>query len=170
MKEILLINPENVSEQEAKNYPVREAARAIVLDSENNIALLYVGNKNYYKLPGGGLEGDEDKMIALQRECEEEIGCNVEVTGEVGMIVEYRKFCTLKQISYCYLAKVKGEKGRPNFTGEEVTDNFSELWVPLEKALELMQTSQAVDLEGKSYITPRDVALLREAHSLIVAQ
>ena len=97
MKTIKLINPENVSEEEVKKYRVREAGRAVVVDENGMIALLHVTKENYYKLPGGGIEDTEDKMIALKRECKEEIGCDVEVIGEVGTIVEYRKICTLKQ-------------------------------------------------------------------------
>ena len=59
MEQLLLLNPEYASEEEAAQYPVREAARAVVMDAENNVALLRVANKNYYKLPGGGCEGNE---------------------------------------------------------------------------------------------------------------
>src|SRR5688572_4730076 len=113
MKELLLINPESVTEEEVKEYPVREAARAIVTDEDGLIALLHVSNKNYYKLPGGGMEKGEDRIQALKRECLEEIGCHIEVTGEIGSIVEYRKIFHIKQISHCYLARLKGSKGTP---------------------------------------------------------
>jgi len=166
MKQILLLNPENVSEEEVETYPVREAARAIVLDSEGKVALLHVSKKNYYKLPGGGLEGNEDRQVALQRECKEEIGCEIEVLGEVGSIVEYRKIFSLKQISYCYFGNVKGEKGTPEFTGEEITDEFKEVWVSYDEALRLMRESKATDIEGSDYIVPRDIALLEAAKDL----
>jgi hypothetical protein len=53
MKQLKLINPENVSEEEVKNYSTREAGRAVVFNENKNIALLYVSKENYYKLPGG---------------------------------------------------------------------------------------------------------------------
>lgn len=167
MNRILLINPEGATEEEVATYRVREAARAVVFDAENNIALLQVSNWNYYKLPGGGLEGSEDMKVALQHECLEEIGCEVEVVGEVGSLIEYRKMFGLKQISYCYLAKVKGEKGKPNFTEDEISGGFEQIWVPFEKALELMKGSDVTDPEGKLYIVPRDIALLKEVKKLI---
>lgn len=79
MKQLALINPENSTEEEVKTYQVREAARAIVLDENNMIALLHVSRDGYYKLPGGGIEDSEDPVDALKRECREEIGCEIEV-------------------------------------------------------------------------------------------
>ena len=116
MKQVAKINPRNVSEQEVTTYSLREAARAIVFDKDKNIALLLVGRDKYYKLPGGGIEEGEDRMFGLQRECYEEIGCAVEVVGEVGYTVEYWKEDNERQTSYCYIAKVVGEKGEPDYT------------------------------------------------------
>ncbi len=53
MRQLKLINPENVSEEEVKNYSTREAGRAVVFDEDKNVALLYVSREDYYKLPGG---------------------------------------------------------------------------------------------------------------------
>ena len=163
MEQLLLLNPEYASEEEAAQYPVREAARAIVLDADKNVALLRVANKNYYKLPGGGIENGEDRTAALQRECMEEIGCSVEIVGEVGSVVEYRKMFGIKQISYCYVARVKGEKGAATLTPEEKAAGFEPVWFPYQEALRLMSTSGAAGVEGRDYIVPRDTLLLREA-------
>lgn len=167
MKTFKLINPENASEEEVKNYHVREAGRAVVLDNENMVALLHVTKENYYKLPGGGLEDGEDKIIALKRECIEEIGCDIEVTNEIGTIVEYRKIFSLKQISYCYLAKIKGEKGKPDFTEEEKEGGFEVVWVTFDEAIKLVANSKAGNLEGSLYIVPREIEILSEAKKLL---
>lgn len=168
MKLIKLINPENVSEEEVKNYRVREAGRAVVMDNDGMIALLCVAKESYYKLPGGGIEDTEDKMIALRRECQEEIGCGIEVVGEIGAIVEYRKIFGLKQTSYCYLAKVKGGKGKPDFTDNEKEKGFEQVWLPYDEALKALSGSKAVSIEGGAYIVPRDTAFLQEAKNLIM--
>jgi len=68
-------------------------------------------------------------MKALERECQEEIGCDVEVVSEVGSIIEYRKIFTLKQTHNCYLAKVKGQKGTPDFTNDEKNNGFEQVWL-----------------------------------------
>ena len=164
MKELKLINPEGVSEEEVKGYDVREAARAVVFDNEGRVALLHVAKDEYYKLPGGGLDSGEDPVTALRRECQEEIGCDVEVIKEIGVITEYRKMFNLKQISYCYLANVKGEKRPPKFTEKETTQGFAPTWLSYEDAQRAVAGSAARSYEGKMYITPRDVMILAEAN------
>ena len=62
MKEIAFLNPENATEEEVKSYSLREAARAVVFDEDKNIALLHATTTDYYKLPGGGLDDDIDKI------------------------------------------------------------------------------------------------------------
>ncbi len=168
MKQLLVLNPEKVSEEEANNYPVREAARAVVVDEDGRIALLHVSKFNYYKLPGGGLEGSEDRILALQRECKEEVGANIDVMGEIGSIVEYRKSFHLKQISYCYVAKLKGTKGTPTFTQEEIKEGFKEIWVPYEDAHRLMAETTTADFEGSAYIVPRDTIFLEKAKEYLM--
>jgi 8-oxo-dGTP pyrophosphatase MutT (NUDIX family) len=167
MRLLETINPEHVSQNEASIYPVREAARAVVTDNEGQIALLHVSRDQYYKLPGGGIETSEDSIVALRRECLEEIGCEIEVIDEIGMIVENRKFCSLKQISYCYFAKIKGHKGEPHFMEDEIEEGFEAVWVTYEKAVELLSENEAKGLEGRLYIVPRDRKFLISAQKFI---
>lgn len=141
MEEIILLNPENVTAEEAGAYRIREAARAVVVDERGTIALLYVARDNYYKLPGGGIEGSEDSIAALKRECQEEIGCEIEVSGEIGLITEYRKKFSLKQISYCYVAKVSGEKKIPEFTNDEIEHGFEVVWLTFDDAKAALERS-----------------------------
>lgn len=167
MKLIKIINPENISEEEVRSYRTREAGRAVVIDGDNKVALLHVTKEKYYKLPGGGIEEGEDKITALYRECQEEIGCDVEIIKEIGSIVEYRKIFTLKQTSYCYLAKVKGEKGNPDFTESEKEKGFEVVWLSYEEAIKVLNSSKAVSVEGCSYIVPRDIAFIEEARNCL---
>lgn len=169
MKQLAIINPEKVPQNEILTYPLREAVRAVVVDKESNIALLHVKKDHYYKLPGGGIEDDEDHESALRRECLEEIGSEIEVINEIGLIIEYRKIFTLKQVSYCYLATLKGEKGIPNFTEKEKENGFEQIWIPYEQALEVLSKNIAIDLEGKEYIVPRDTILLKEAEAFLLS-
>lgn len=53
-------------------YKVRKAARTILLNEAGEIALLYVSNGNYHKLPGGGIKQEENVVEALKREVKEE--------------------------------------------------------------------------------------------------
>ena len=160
MKLIKILNPENASEEEVAKFKIREAARAIVYDKDENVGILNVSKQRYHKLPGGGVEDGENIYSALKRECQEELGCVVEICGEIGQIIEYRKMFQLKQLSLCYLAKVVGEKDRPSFTPEEMEDGFQVQWLPLEKAILLLASDQPLNDEDKLYIVPRDKAFL----------
>ncbi|EKD61984.1 MAG: NUDIX hydrolase [uncultured bacterium] len=168
MKQLLVINPEKVTKKEVKSYPTREAVRAIVFDNDGKIALLHVVKSKYYKLPGGGIEKGEDKKRALKRECQEEVGSEIEILDEIGSIVEYRKIFKLKQISYCYLAKLKGNKGNPSFTDEEVEGNFEPVWLSLEDALQAISKNVATSIEGSAYIVPRDTVFLEESRKYLI--
>ncbi|MBI1308595.1 MAG: NUDIX domain-containing protein [Proteobacteria bacterium] len=163
MKLLLTLNPEGVSEKEVDGYGRRTAARAVVVDGEGKLALLHVARHGYYKLPGGGVDEGEDVAEALRRECLEEIGCEVEVKGEVGMVVEWRKMFELHQTSFCFWAKVKGEKGKPAFTDSELANGFEMVWVEADKVLPLMEKLSPANQEGRIYIVPRDICLLKEA-------
>ncbi len=167
MNHLALINPENVSEEEVQSYPVREAARAIVMDAQGKIALLHVTKRNYYKLPGGGLEGSENHEDALKRECLEEIGCDIEVVGEIGSIVEYRKMFNLKQTSYCYLAKLKGEKGTPTLMEDEKEDGFETVWLSYDDAVQNLISSKPTIIKASGYMVPRDTVFLKEAKQFL---
>lgn len=163
MQQLVLINPENISDEEAAKYTIREAARAVVIASDSNIALLHVTKNNHYKIPGGGVEDGEDLLGALKRECLEEAGCEITDIEELGMIVEYRPKEKLKQISYGYITHVGGKKGQPDFTDDEKADGFVLVWVPFTQALELFTKATPATDEGRLYMGPRDTLFLQEA-------
>jgi 8-oxo-dGTP pyrophosphatase MutT (NUDIX family) len=166
MKQLSLINPRNISHEEASGYKLREAARAIVLDEDKNIALLHVSRDAYYKLPGGGIEDNEDMLIGLQRECQEEIGCDIEVIQELGSTVEYWKEDTEKQISYCFLAKLVGAKGTPALTESEKERGFETVWLPYDEAMNVLKGSKPIHWEGE-YIVQREIVFLEEASNYL---
>ncbi|MGW4788592.1 NUDIX hydrolase [Streptomyces sp. NPDC004230] len=64
--------------------PLREAARAVVLDNEERILLLrYDENGGFWATPGGSLEDGEDHATATLRELREELGID-ETAVELG--------------------------------------------------------------------------------------
>lgn len=143
------------------DYRLREAVRAIVLKGQK-MALLYVSNENYHKLPGGGIEKGENLEEALDREILEEVGVTIEKIKELGRIEECREQHKLKQISYCYTAKVKEDKGELSLTDEEKEEGFELKWVTIDEALNLMKKDIPKDYLG-TYVKARDISILEYA-------
>lgn len=131
--------------------------------------MLYVSKDGYYKLPGGGFEGSENSTLALKRECREEIGCEIEILNELGVVTEYRKKYSLKQISYCFLAKVIGEKKPPEFDAGEIENGFEIVWMKVSAAKVALEKSDLHSYKEGIYIIPRDSAILKEAIPLLKA-
>lgn len=161
MKLLKIINPENVYEEDASDWRHRKAVRAVVFDDKNRIGLLYVKSKNYYKLPGGGMEDGENIKTALERECDEELGIKIEMINEIGSIIEFHAKFRVHQTSYCYLARVISNKSAPHFTDEEKSSGFETIWVNPDEALRLLNLKQTSDYHGKC-IEERDLCFLKE--------
>lgn len=147
-------------------FSQREAARAIVVNAHGQVALLWVRNNNYHKLPGGGVEAGEDKQQALERELLEEIGCKAEVVSEVGQIVEFRDEWKMMQISYCYTARNVGQQNPPSFTQKELDDGFEMKWVEgIDAAIDLLANDKPTSYESL-FIQRRDLKFLEAAKPL----
>ena len=157
---------ESKADAKDSNSEYRKAVRAVVFDNENKVALLRVSKYNYYKLPGGGVEESESNEAALQRECLEEIGCRVEIMSEIGKILEHRDKIKTDQESFCYLAKLSGEKGKPNLVGYEIDDGFETVWAGINESIELIKNSKPTSYDGP-FIKIRDFIFLKKAKSII---
>lgn len=155
----VLSDAEDVRGKELE-YFHRKAARAVLFDEEGHIPLLYVKKYDYYKLPGGGLEGSEDMHEALIREVMEEVGATCAITHPLGMIREYRKEYKMYQDSYCFLGTVL-EKGSPQFTEKELEEGFELQWLSPEDALEKFATLPE-NYQGR-FMVERDGVFLEKA-------
>jgi len=144
-------------------YHQRQAARAVVFDQNHHVAILFVSKHGYYKLPGRGVDSGETVIEALHRECREEIGCAIEVGKSIGKIIEYRDQEETRKENFCFVAMVVGEKGEPKFMEDEIEDGLQVLWVPFEKAKELIQHSSPKTYDGP-FIIKRDLVFLEQMH------
>lgn len=147
---------------------IRKAARAVILDENGLVPMLFVSRRNFHKLPGGGVDAGENLMEALIREVKEEVGCEIEVMKEVGTILEFRSKWNLKQTSYCYIGKATS-KGVPKFTDNEIEEGFQLIWLPLEEAIAKITNDTTDDYEG-GFILQRDLIFLKKAQQIINKQ
>lgn len=148
------------SNDSSLSYTIRKASRAIVFNDNNEIAILHVTKDKYHKLPGGGIEENEDVISALRRELIEEVGVEVEVTGTVGCIIEYRDKFNQLQISYCYDAQVVTDYKKTDFTEEEIANGFKLKWMNLKDAVEVLDKDKPENYAGM-FIKERDLAFLK---------
>lgn len=141
----------------------REAARAVLFDKDDQVYLLNVSNHGYHKLPGGGLDDNEDIIAALKRELLEEVGCTAEITAEIGSIIESRNRGQFHQISYCFLARQVGPQLPSALEEGELTDGMHEVKVEnIDRAISLLEQDRPTNAEGK-FIQKRDLTFLKAA-------
>jgi len=167
------------TKQAGVQYEERRAVRTIIQDAaEAKIILIFVEKGQYYKLPGGGIEADEDHALAAEREALEETGCVVKIDGgcfatsgmfyfqvldnlcaDAAVIEEWRN--DLHQISYCYMAKMIKDTGAPDLTELEKSEGLSFQWYSPTEAIELMQGAKPTSKLGE-YIKERDLFFVKQ--------
>ena len=91
MKQLFTIDLKNYGDDWKPSR--RDSARAIIHVGDDKLALVYSEKLGYYKFPGGGIHEDEDKVEALAREVEEEVGLIVipRSIREFGVASRYQK-------------------------------------------------------------------------------
>lgn len=137
------ITDEDLNEKstEMLNPRIRYGARGIVIRNDGKIAVFNKSKKNEYKLPGGGIEENENPKDAFKREVLEETGCIVEIVEELGTIEEYKSQDNFKQISFVFVGKVIEDTKRLHLTQKEQEEGATLTWEYPSEALELITNS-----------------------------
>ncbi len=149
---------------------VREIARCILLDEQNNVCLEYLldddgfGPRDYYETPGGGIKEGETHEEALEREMEEEVGCKIKVLKELGEVKDYYNLIKRRNHNYYYLAKVVGRCPQ-RLEEDEVKRINKIIWVPIDEAIRLYENMQNV-LVGR-LVKQRELPILKLAKSTL---
>lgn len=177
MEQLLLLDQHELgikSGTDSDCTKVRQAARCVLFNDENEVALIYFARDNFYKLPGGGIDEGEALIDALRREVREETGYEIENIEELGIVEENRYYEGLHQRSFCYMARAT-EEGQIDPTAEEVAAGVELRWADsLQTAIDLVADAEAeVDEDGEpiglEMMKLRDITILKAAEDALDA-
>ena len=96
----------------------REISRAIVMRPDGLFAIHLIrrndafGDWSYFETPGGGVDDGESPEQAVVRECEEELGYQVEIIQELGTIKDEYALIGRTNINHYYLCKTREFVGK----------------------------------------------------------
>lgn len=157
--------------KEFNNPRKRYSARGIIVNNNNEIAILYKSQKNEYKLIGGGIKDDENLSEAFEREALEETGTIIRIKECLGITREEKSQDNFIQISYIYIANVLEDTKKLHLTEKEKKEGSIVLWLEPFKALKLIKESESIlkssKYEGKlsiyhtKFIVRRDYEILK---------
>ncbi|MCB0749352.1 MAG: NUDIX domain-containing protein [Ignavibacteriae bacterium] len=145
-------------------FTYRRATRGIVMNSEGKIALMNVSKQNYYKLPGGGIDPNEDEIKAFKREVMEETGWEIEDDIEVlGVVIQvWEPELNNKEIQYNICCKANATKELTiTLTEEELERGFVLEWHSAKEALDLLKALK-INNEVIDSMVDRDIAIVKE--------
>ena len=129
---------------------VRNSARSIIIRN-GRVAMVHSLKYDYYKFPGGGIEGDEDPVSAMIRETREEAGLAVipETVREYGYVHRIQKSDSdpteiFVQDNYYYLCDAEDTAVPQDLddyeSGEGYTLEFTDPHTAIEKNLRDIQS------------------------------
>ncbi len=146
----------------------RTAVRVVLLDADHQVAVVHVHKYGYYKVPGGGVEPNEDLETAAKRETLEESGCHCEIIAELGRTETDIPEWGMHDVSYGFLARVVGDKGSTNFEDYEQERKFAIEWLPsLHDAITQIEANTEISDPNAALLQARDLSYLKAAASLL---
>ena len=138
----------------------RLTARAVVVNPQGELAVMYAAKFDIYTLPGGGVEESETFEQALLREITEETGCTIDSFEPLGYVEENRAHADYTQRSYYYIVRTADDTLRPQLTASEAENGTRAMWCTPDEAWKRISTPVFDRPQGK-FLQARDMAALR---------
>lgn len=142
---------------------VRPSVRGIII-RDGTIAMVHSLKYDYYKFPGGGIEGGEAHRETLLREVREEAGLEV-IPGsirEYGMVHRIQKGDAgdvFVQDNFYYLCQTREEARAQELDDYEAEEGFTPEWVEPQQAIRTNRTS-AKKKSTDEYMLEREARVL----------
>ena len=100
---------------------IRNSARCLLINQNQEICLLYSRARDYYAIPGGGIEPGESLLQALSRETLEETGYLLKNPKPIGNIHEQR----YDRVTTTFFFSAQPDKVlHPNYMPDELEENY----------------------------------------------
>lgn len=131
---------EKIDLKKIKTHKTRKTVRAIILNEQKEVLMLYSEIFDDYTFPGGGMKSNENKKDALIRELKEETGAlNIVIIKKIGHTKEIKYSLGASntiyiQKSYYFLCEIE-KLGNPNYVGRELDQGLKTVWVNIDKAI-----------------------------------
>lgn len=159
----LVVDCHNIIMGKEKNLKPKYATRTVLLDENGKVAIINVTKHGYYKIPGGGIEEQEEIEVAARREVMEEAGCDCRIVADLGRIESEIPVWGLYDISEGFIAHVVGEKMQPKYEDWENERGFRIEWYDdLDAAIARIEQN-VVSEPGMDVLQERDLAFLKRA-------
>lgn len=105
----------------------RQIVRAIVFDDEGFLYFMRAyrddafGKATLIETSGGGVEKGEDLQSAIRRELSEELGAEVEIVSELGLVSDYYNLIHRHNLNNYFLCRVRSF-GEKHLMPDEITN------------------------------------------------
>ena len=123
----------------------RETVRAVIMNEEKNVLMVYSHLFNDYTFPGGGIKAHETHEGALKRELYKEVGARkINIIESLGETEEIRYGINESnniylQTSYYYNVSII-ENGDQHLIDREILHGLEPRWIKIEDAINHNQT------------------------------
>ena len=116
---------------------IRNSVRCLLINQNQEICLLYSQARDYYAIPGGGIEPGESLLQALSRETLEETGYLLKNPKPIGNIHEQ----LYDRVTTTYFFSAQPDKIlHTNYMPDEIEEDYILKWLSLPEALQIFQT------------------------------
>lgn len=124
--------------QQTEEKPIRrDTARCIMINSNHEICLLYSRTKDYFAIPGGGIEPGETLLQAVNREILEETGYTIDNIKPLGKIYEERNN-RITNTYFFYASPLT--RSETHYMQDELEEDYQLVWLPVEQAIKKLET------------------------------
>ena len=146
-------------QNKAENITHRDTVRCIIINQNQQICLLHSRAKDYYAIPGGGIEPNETLLQTLDREVYEETGYTIKNPIPLGKIYEERNNRLTN--NYFFIAQAD-KKSTPHFMDDEIEEDYELIWVNKIEAENLLQDKY--NILKKNHFIPYNGSFVTTRH------